>query len=103
VEYKNSFNRYGLLNFNPTGTSGQTIRIDGSDPTTGTEFTRAIKVEDAGELLPADTTDSTTSAATDVQKSSTAIKVTCNVIWKYNGNDKKISVSEILTNWRPNY
>ena len=69
----------------------------------GVDFSRTvvlqqIEKDQLGKLLPTDTT-----AGTDVEADINSIKVTVKIDWSNNGHPKHLSVSEILTNWRPNY
>lgn len=70
--------------------AGQKITLDGSD------FVRKIKSETVGELLPG----VDCSGSTPNDKSVCAIKITSTVKTP-SGAD--VSVSEVLTNWRPNF
>lgn len=64
----------------------------------GVNFIRTIKIENVGDLLPKTIFESTNMTSTDY-----ALKITANVSWTTNGNSKDVAVSEVLTNWRPNY
>lgn len=50
-----------------------------------------------GNIMPANGSFSNEARAQN------AVKVTVNVSWQSSGQTKNISMSEILTNWRPNY
>jgi len=77
--------RYGLT----LGSSEKIILGDG-----GTFF-REIIIEPAGDLIKSDT-----NLITDEVRASNSFKVTCNITWD---NNKKVGISELLTNWRPDY
>lgn len=71
----------------------------------GTQFTRIVTFSNVGGLIPDDTSQSGGSvyASTGVNPPN-AMKVTATVTWaSVLGSNKSISVSEVLTNWRPNY
>ena len=77
--------KYGLTQ----GDSERIVLVD-----SGT-FMREIIIEPAGDLIKSDSR-----LITDAAKGSDSFKVTCNITW---GDNKKVSVSELMTNWRPDY
>lgn len=70
-------------------TSGTTATIG------GIVFTRKINISDATGLLPV--------ATGSTSLSPYAMKVKSIVTWTYAGQNKSVELSEILTNWRPDY
>lgn len=76
--------RYGL-----TSGINEKIKVN----TDSTEFNRQIVIADTGNLLVNSQNEK------DKNLSDQAIKVTAKVTW----NNKEVSISEIMTNWRPNY
>lgn len=76
--------RYGL-----TSGTNEKIKVN----TDSTEFTRQIIIEDTGNMLVNSQNEK------DTNLSEQAIKVTAKVVW----GEKEVSISEIMTNWRPNY
>ena len=62
-------------------------------------FTRTLSFAPVtdGDIMPAKGSFSNEARAQN------AVKVTVNVEWQSSGQTKNISMSEILTNWRPNY
>ena len=66
--------------------SGEIINLDKQD------FKRFIEVESVGNALPAVT-----------NKDISSLKVTVRVKWSNGGTNRETNVSEILTNWRPNF
>lgn len=94
-----SGSKYGLEVINLPSVPAETIPIPA---TNGTTYTRTITIALVGNLLPKDTTPPPN--PTDVWPALNALKVTTTVIWdSVVGNGKSISVSEVITNWRPNY
>jgi len=90
-----------ISGFVATGSAntGKNLTVD------GTQFTRLLTFSSVGGLIPNDTSQSGGSvyASTGVAPPN-AKKVTATVTWSsVTGGDKSISVSEVLTNWRPNY
>ena len=78
-----------LYLYHETGAS-QTVTLNGS------KFTRMIFFDNVGSLVPGVTCDSINPS----DKSGCAIKATATVITP---SGTQFSVSEVLTNWRPNY
>jgi len=85
---KNGQDRFGL----DYGNAEQISSPDGST------FFRSIDITSTGVLLPA--TDDKDSLKEQSVKRDNAMKITVTVTWDDN---KAVSVSELLTNWRPNY
>ena len=84
LQYQSPISRLGLV----SGT--ETITINQVD------YVRAIKVEtiaSSSELIPNNSTD----------LKPYALKITSTVTWNYSDVPRTISVSEILTNWRPDF
>ena len=67
----------------PIGATGQTVT-----------FTRTINISSASGILP---------VSSGPTLSDYAIKVTSTVAWSFMEQSKTIAVSEILTNWRPDF
>lgn len=90
LKYFNNVNvkqRY-LLTKEP---SEETIRLDNQD------YVRIINIATPeGTILPGNGTN-------DVHKDINALKVTVTVKWNFGGIDRTTNVSEVLTNWRPNF
>lgn len=77
------------------------INIDDVDFKRTVVFSRIAKDQSA-TLLPTDNTSASTQKSTSVQADINAIKATIKVTWDNNGQ-KEITMSEIITNWRPDY
>jgi len=82
ISYNSTTKKYGLAGSNDSVTMNNLT------------FTRTIKIENTGSLLPG-------SGGSDIHPSDNAFKVTSTITW--NNGSKTVSVSEILTNWRPNF
>jgi Tfp pilus assembly protein PilV len=78
--------------FPSTGATADSIILN------GLSFTRQIQFQSISNILPG--------TSPDVHKTENSIKITVKVSWKWNtvGSDNKfVYVSDVLTNWRPNY
>ena len=111
-DYSSSGVSYGRLRFNNSstkrfyldnisttplsGASSEVIQVEGMD------FKRTVtiaKINPSSPLLPNDL-----AGENNISKDINAIKVTSTVTWQGNLNQQEqLSISEILTNWRPNY
>lgn len=101
---------YSTLNFDTTQKryklSTPTVTLPATPdviPLDSVDFSRTvilqqIQKDQTGKLLPTDGT-----AGTKVEADINSIKVTVKIDWSNNGHAKNLSISEILTNWRPNY
>jgi len=73
--------------------AGENILVPVAAPSV--TFNRKIKVETANDsLIP---------SPSGSNLSNYAIKVTGTVTWTYSGQSKSVTLSEILTNWRPDF
>lgn len=89
--------------YDPTSSTFKIIASDASNNSINIDnliFTRTLSfapVTNGDTIMPADGSFSNEARAQN------AVKVTVNVEWQSSGQTKSISMSEILTNWRPNY
>jgi type II secretory pathway pseudopilin PulG len=88
IGYNNTGMRYGLLE-----------KPSDPDPISlnGNNFKRIIRIDSVGGLISANPAD----PSSDPMAASNAIKVTASI--NYDGLNKPIEISEVLTNWRPAY
>ncbi|MFA4996188.1 MAG: type II secretion system protein [Patescibacteria group bacterium] len=86
-----ALNRWGLK-ATTTGSSDTNILI------LGQTYRREVRISTLGS-----STIMAGSGSNDVNKSTQSFKVTVKVMWDLNGQTKNVEVSEILTNWRPNF
>ena len=62
-----------------------------------TKFSRDFQVESVGSVLQAQSSRTLPTLSQNLARNSEEVKVTCTVSW---GENSKLSISEILTNWR---
>jgi len=92
LEFKDEIDRYGLTcNNDPDLINQNILNLN------NTEFKRVISIENVGDLIPSDGIN----AENNLNQSYNSLKITATVSW--NSGETSIDVSEILTNWRPQY
>lgn len=96
--YSPDYDRYNLYEITDPTIKGEEISLDSPN----LKFYRYVKVTNypkysTNQIFPGD-------GENVVHKDINALKVTVYIEWDFGGGDtKKASVSEILTNWRPNF
>lgn len=90
MNYNGGLIRFVLQGPNTSQYSRTTINL--------VEFSSQITITPIGALIPDDGISST-----QVDKADNAFKATVVTTWPYNGVTKRITVSEVLTNWKPNF
>lgn len=95
LAYISSIKRYCLN----TPSELSEIDIAQGSAISAVKYKRKIILERGDNLLPENPLDQSTKVYSNIN----AMKVTAEVTWLFNGAEKNITVSEMLTNWRPNF
>ncbi len=69
----------------------------------GVNYHNVIKDPESGNSLGNLLPGSSSINGTVVDKTDSALKITAKIDWIFNGKVKNVEVSELLTNWRPNF
>ena len=96
TQASNPANRYYLLLADNSAGAQENIGYSLDGITTLFEVKRSVTIEKTNpyDLLP---------GLDPETKSANALKITVTTKWDYDGSTHTVNVSEILTNWRPNY